>query len=152
MSKLVNYIINEARESTENEEYDETVGLSDEEIVKFINQAQNRLHSKIVAQHPLVFTETAILSIVKDQEAYDINHKAYLSNKISQVEFSPTGNTDDFYPLKKGYLRNRDSGADGDPDSYIRVGGQILLLPTPTSSNGSLRITYIRKIKNYNCD
>jgi hypothetical protein len=49
--------------------------------------------------------------------------------------------------LKAGYLRQRDSGADGYPDSYIRRGGEILLLPTPTDSNGLLRITYIRKIK-----
>jgi hypothetical protein len=147
MSKLIDYIVDEARESTENEEFDETVGLSEEEIIKFINQAQSRLHSKIVAQHPLVFTETETKNVVANQEAYTINHKSYLANKISQVEYSSTSSTDDLYVLRKGYLRNRDTGADGDPDSYIRRGGQILLLPTPTDSNGLLRITYIRKIK-----
>lgn len=147
MSKLIDYIIDEARESTENEEFDETVGLSEEEIIKFINQAQHRLHSKIVAQHPLVFTETDTKNVIANQEAYDIDHKAYLANKISQVEYSSTGNVDDLYVLRKGYLRNRDTGAEGDPDAYIRRGGQILLLPTPLDSNGILRITYIRKIK-----
>jgi hypothetical protein len=148
MSKLIDYMIDDARESTENEEFDETVGLSEEEILKFINQAQFRLHSKIVAQHPQVFTDTYTFSIVANQEAYTIpSYKAYLKNKVSQVEFSSTSSVNDYYYLRPGYLKERDTGANGDPDKYIRRGGEILLLPTPTTSNGLLRLTYVRKIK-----
>jgi hypothetical protein len=148
MSKLVDYIIDDARESTENEEFDTTVGLSEEEILKFINQAQFRLHSKIVAQHPQVFTSTYTFTTVADQEAYSIpSYKAYLKNKVSQVEFSKTNSTNDYYYLRPGYLRERDTGANGDPEKYIRRGGEILMLPTPTGSGGLLRLTYIRKIK-----
>jgi len=147
MSKLVDYIIDEIRESTENEEFDDTVGLTEEEILKFINHGQTRLHSKIVAQHPQIFTEVNVVSVVKDQENYSLDHKAYLSNKVSSIEYSPTGNANDYYPLRPASLYNRDTGADGDPDRYIRRGGEFLLIPTPTDSSGSLRITFIRKIK-----
>lgn len=148
MSKLIDAIIDEARESTENETFDNEVGLSEEEIIKFVNQAVNRLHSKIVAQHPQVFVETTELSIVANQENYSIPaHKAFLKNKISQVEFSPTGNANDYYVLDATVLKNRDTGSDGDPTHYIRRGGEILLLPTPTSGNGKLRLTYIPKAK-----
>lgn len=148
MSKLVDYLIDDIRESTENEEFDDTVGLTEEEILRFINQAQFRLHSRIVAQHPQVFTETYTFSIVADQEAYSIpSYKAYLKNKVSQVEFSSTSSVNDYYYLRPGYLRERDTGANGDPDKYIRRGGEILLLPTPTDSSGLLRLTYVRKIQ-----
>jgi len=147
MSKLVDFIIDEARESTENEEFDQTVGLSEEEVLKFINQAQYRLHSKIVAQHPQVFTETETKSVVANQEAYGINFKAYLANKISQVEYSATALPADLFPLRKGFLRNRSTGAQGSPDAYIRRGAEILLVPTPNDADGLIRITYIRKVK-----
>jgi hypothetical protein len=147
MAKLIDYLIDEIREESENEEYDETIGLTEEEIVRYINDAQKRIHSKIVKQHPSVFIETEEINIVADQEAYSLNHKAFLNNKVSMVEYSPTGSADDYYKLDKDYLSNRDSGADGDPDRYIRRGGQILLLPTPTDASGKLRVSYVRKIK-----
>lgn len=148
MSKYINAILDEARESTENEEYDDVVGLSEEELVKFTNQALNRLHSKIVAQHPQVFITSTEISAVANQEAYSIPaHKAYLKNKVSQVEFSHDGDTDNYYYLEPTVLRNRDSGSDGNPSQYIRRGGQLLLLPIPTTSNGSLRLSYVPKAR-----
>lgn len=148
MSKFIDAIIDEARESAENEEYDAELGISEEEIVKFINQALNRLHSKIVAQHPQVFVETYEVDAVANQEAYSIpSHKAFLQNKISQVEFSYNGSSDNYFKLDATVLRNRDTGSDGDPRYYIRRGGEILLVPTPITSNGSIRLTYIPKAK-----
>jgi hypothetical protein len=148
MSKLIDAIIDEARESTENETFDDEVGLSEEEIIKFVNQAVNRLHSKIVAQHPHIFQAEKTFNIVGGQESYSIpSHKAYLSNKVSAVEFSSTSSTDDLYPLYPTVLRNRDTGAEGDPSRYIRRSGSIYLVPTPIASNGLLRLTYTPKAK-----
>jgi hypothetical protein len=148
MSKFIDAIIDEARESTENETFDNEVGLTEEEIVKFVNQGLNRLHSKIVAQHPQVFVETYEVSCSADQEAYSIPaHKAFLKNKISQVEYSPDSTAANYYPLDATVLKNRDNGSSGDPTHYIRRGGEILLLPTPSSSAGKLRLTYIPKAK-----
>lgn len=148
MSKLIDAIIDEARESTENEEYGQEIGLTEEEIIKFANQALNRLHSKVVAQHPQVFVETTELDIVANQENYSIPaHKAFLKNKVSQVEYSPDGTANNYYVLDATVLKNRDTGSDGDPTHYIRRGGELLLLPTPNNSNGKLRLTYIPKAK-----
>lgn len=151
MSKLIDYLIDDARESTENEEFDGIIGLTEEEIVKFINQAINRLHSKIVAQHPQVFVATHETSIIGNKENYTIpSHKAYLKNKISQVDYSSTSFSKDYYPLKPTALYNRETGTSGDPDKYIRRGGEILLVPTPYTSKGKLRLTYIPKAKQLN--
>jgi hypothetical protein len=149
MSKLIDYLISDARESTENEEYDDVIGLSEEEIVKFINQGLNRLHSKIVAQHPQVFVETYETSIVANQEAYSIpSHKAYLKNKVSQVDYR-SSSTYDYHPLDPTVLRNRSTidSSNGYPCKYIRRGGEILLIPIPSTSQGNLRLTYVPKAK-----
>jgi len=147
MSKHIDYIIDEIRESTENEEFDSTIGLTEEEILKFINHGMRRLHSKIVAQHPSIFLLTEEQDIVSNQEAYTLDHKAYLGNKVTQIEYSFSGSADDYYPLRPASLYNRDSGANGSPCKYIRKGGGFLLLPTPDQSGGKLRITYVRKSK-----
>ena len=147
MSKLIDYLIDEARESTENEEYDDVIGLSEEEISKFFNQGLNRLHSLIVAQHPSVFVETYTTSTIVNQENYSIpSHKAYLKNKVSQVEYSSTGSVNDYYVVNPTVLKNRGSASTGHPCSYIRRGGELLLVPIP-SSTGTLRLTYVPKAK-----
>ena len=147
MSKFIDSIIDEARESTENEEFDAVVGLSEEEILKFINQGQNRLHSKIVAQHPMVFFAEKTYNVAANQEAYTIpEHKAFLKNKVAQVEFSTSSSADDYYPLRPTSLYNRDTGTSGNPDFYIRRGGEILLLGTPSAASGLIRLTYVRKV------
>jgi len=148
MAKYIDAIIDEARESTENEEFSEVVGITEEEIVKFINQAQNRLHSKIVAQHPQVFIEDYIVSIVADQEAYSLpSHKAFLKNKISSVEYSSSSLVADYSVLDPTVLKNRYSGSSSTPCNYIRRSGAILLVPVPNVSQGSLRLAYVTKLK-----
>lgn len=147
MSKFVDSFIDEVREATENEEFDDTIGLTEEEILRYMNDAQYRLHAKIIAQHPSVFTEVEELTIVADQEAYNIPFKAHLGNRITMIEYSSTGNANDYYLLSTRRFRGRDTGADGHPCSYIRKDGQILLYPTPTTAGGKLRVTYIRRPK-----
>lgn len=147
MAKFVDSFIDIVRESTENEEFDDTIGLTEEEILRYMNDAQYRLHAKIIAQHPSVFTETDTQTIVADQEAYSLPFNAHLGNRILSVEYSIDGSADKFYTLKTKQLRTREVGADGHPTSYIRKDGQLLLHPTPTVAGGSLRITYIRRPK-----
>lgn len=147
MSKFIDALIDEVRESTENEEFDDVVGLTEEEIIKFINDAHYRLHAKIIAQHPDVFLETEEQDIVGDQEAYAINFKAAFKNRVAKVEFSHDGSTDNYYPLSPVTLYSRDSGIQGHPNQYIRRAGEVLISPVPLSSQGKLRITYTRKVK-----
>lgn len=146
MSKYIDAIIDEARESTENADFGTETGITEEEIVKFINQAVNRLHSKIVKEHPSVFSAEKTFTIVADQESYSIPaHKAYLKNKVSMVEYSTSTDTDDLYKLYPKTLSRRDTGADGHPCEYIRRAGSIILVPTPSVAGGILRLTYVPK-------
>ena len=147
MSRTIESILSEVREATENEEFDDVVGLTDEELIRYVNDAQFRLHAKIIAQHPSIFTEQEEISLVSGTKAYDINFKAHLGNRILKVEYSSDGSADNYVLLKADRYRNqRHYTQDADfPVSYYRVNGQIILDRNPATSNGKIRVTYIRR-------
>lgn len=145
MSKRIDYIVDDIREATENEVFDSQTGLTEEEIIRYVNDAQYRLHSKIVSVHPEVFSVVEEQDIVSDQESYNLNYNAYLNNKVLSVEYRTSSNPDDYYMLRKVTPKLRDTGAEGSPCNYFMQGGKIFLVGTP--SRGSLRITYIRKVR-----
>ena len=113
MSKLVDALIDEVRESTENEDFDSTVGLTEEEILKFLNQALNRLHSRIVSKHKQYFAEEKTINAVSNTESYNLFYNSYLKNYVHSIEYSATGNADNYYPLRPVSPHNRYTGADG---------------------------------------
>lgn len=151
MARNVQYLIEDVRESTENTDVSDTIGIKDAEFLRFLNDAQFRIHNLIVQQHPSVFLTEYTTSVVANQEAYDLPHTAYMGNKVTQVEYSyKTTGVDYFYPMRPGSLFERRSGTQNfsynRPIKYVRKAGQILLIPVPTSSNGQLRINYVHKI------
>lgn len=142
--RYVKYIIDQVRRETENEEVSEFIGIQDSEFLQYLNDAQHRLQSKIVAKHPSVFVEETVISVVSGQEAYSLPSDAFLGNKVSNVEFSSTGNDQDYYNLEEISLKRRRPGSSGDPSKYIRKSGKLLLAPIPTS--GKIRLNYVKRI------
>ena len=139
-------IIEQVRRQTENEEFDDFTGISDEEFIQYINDAQYNLQAAIVHQHPRVFTAEVVISAVGSQESYDLPSDCLLGNKIHNIEYSATGAESDYYTLEQDTIKYRNPGIDGSPVKYIRLGGKILLSPPPQSS-GSLRVTYIKRLR-----
>lgn len=150
MSILIDYVISDIRKNTDNEEFDETVGLSDEEIVRFINDGRNRLHARIIAQHSSAFVEEKEVDTTNDTEYYTLPYDAYLGNKISNVEWSYNGSTDDYYSLKRSSHKLRSPNANGSPTHYSIKTNKIYLTPTPQNSSGKLRISYVQAPKQLN--
>lgn len=142
--KYVQYIINQVRKQTENEEVTDFTGIQDSEFIQYINDAQHSLQAAIVAQHPRVFTKEVVLDVVSGQEKYDIPSDCYLKNKIHNVEFSLDGRDENYYSLNEDTIKSRIAGTTGSPVNYIRISGKILLLPQPTT--GKIRITYVRRV------
>lgn len=152
MSRYVRYLIDDVRSSTENTDVSDTVGIQDREFLRFMNDAQYRIHNLIIQQHPSVFLTEYTTAVVGNQESYTLPNKAFIGNKVTQVEYtSQTSGTSYYYPLRPGSLYERSSGTSGRsgigaPSKYIRKSGAILLTPIPTSSTGNLRITYTNRI------
>jgi hypothetical protein len=137
-------LITLSRRITENQEFTDTAGIQDDEFIQFFNDGQEEIHALINQNWPHVLMGSKTFDLVSNQEAYDIPDDVYLGTRIDFVEFSKA-NPDYFYALKKGSLKERLNGIQGDPSFYIRNGTQLLIQPKP-QSNSKLRITYQKAI------
>ena len=147
MSRYIRHLIDDVRESTENTDVSDTIGIKDMEFLRFLNDAQHRIQNLIIQKHPSIFLTEYTTAVVGDQESYSIPTRAFMGNKITQVEYSAnTTGTDNFIPLRPGSLYERNSGAEGTPIKYIRKAGAFLLVPVPNSSTGQLRVTYTHRL------
>ena len=145
-SNIIDNLIDDVRKATENEDFSDTSGIQEQEFIRFLNEGQEHLHARITQQHPSVFLSEQTISITADTEEYSLASDIFIGNKVTQVDYSPTGNAVDYIPLRAGSLRERRTGADGDPQFYIRRGGSILINPVPTTGTGSLRVTYMKRL------
>jgi hypothetical protein len=149
MSKQIEYIIDDIRKITENEQFDTEVGLDEEELLLFCNQGLKRIHSKIIGVNPEapIFTFEETINVSSNTESYSLSYKAHRGNRILMVEFSHDGSADNYGPLKRVSPHNRNTGADGFPDSYFVRNSTVYLAQTPLDSNGTLRVTYIARAR-----
>jgi hypothetical protein len=143
--KFIDSLIDEIREETENESFTTEIGLTEEELIRHINDAVYRLHEKIIAQHPDVFIEEEVQSVTADVATYSIKSNAFLNNRISNVEYSHDGTEDNYETLEQVSIKRRLPGSTGIPDYYIRRADKIILSPTPSHSSGKLRIAFTKK-------
>lgn len=146
MARLIDYLISDVREQTENEDFSDNIGISDDEFLRYINEAQQRIQARIYAQHKHIFTEEETYSVVADQESYSIPDNSFTGNAISQVEFKHSSDDKDYRPLELRNLKNR-SVASGNPQFYIRKNKKFLISPVPSSSQGTLRLSYAKAVR-----
>lgn len=124
------------------------VAITDNEIIQYLNDAQDRLQNLISSTKNVakIFATQQIISIVGNQEAYTIPDRLLLNKQIESIEFSATGNLSDYVRLEKLNFFNRDTNTTTYPWGYIKRGGQIFLQPTPSTSTGTIRVTYERDL------
>lgn len=129
---------------TENEEFTETTGISDEEFIQYLNDAQEQLQSDIVRNHENLFIGDYTYDIVGGQSEYPMPDDAYIGNRLSNVFFSHNGNSNNRKLLKAGSLKERTFTQVGVPSIYIRSSGKLILSPVPQSSiSDGLFINYV---------
>lgn len=138
----IELIIKAARRQTDNEEYDDSTGLSQDQLIQFANDAQDDLIEGIQSTWPQSFLLVKNIDIVVNQEAYDLPSDTFMMSRVAHVEYSKSGNERDFYPLKQGTISERLSGYSAEPSFYIRLNNQVLLQPKPQSIGAILRVTY----------
>jgi hypothetical protein len=145
--KFIDALIDEIREESENENFTTEVGITEEEIIRYVNDASYRLHEKIIQQHPDVFIGEEIQNVVSGTASYSIKATAFLNNRISQVEYSYNGSVNNYVVLDPVSIRQREQGITGTPQNYIRQSDRIILSPSPTDSNATIRISYTQRPK-----
>lgn len=149
--KEVSLLVLQARRMAENEDKpdgaDQTVGITDEEVLQFINDAQDRLQTLICGANSTSkpFVVEKEITGVAEQEEYSLNDRLFYNKEIELVEYSTSGSNTDYYPLALVSQFNRDSNP-GTPYGYYKRFGKIYLVPPPDTSNGSLRVLYERQL------
>jgi len=143
----VSILLAASRRETENEEFTTSTGIQDEEFLRYFNDAQVQIQGAISDVNPVVGQKETNISVVSGQEAYELPSDTFLSTKIDLVEFSTSGNANDYYELQQGYLPERISGSgSNNPSFFIRRGKEILLQPKPQSSASLIRLTYQARV------
>lgn len=143
--RKIDKLIKQIRRQTENEDVGINYGITTEEFVQYLNDAQERLQSLITTAHKSVFINEEIIEVTKGVQEYSLPEDCYMDNKITTVEYSENGAEDNFYHLKQSTLNRRTTYSEAHPCTYIRRSGKILLQPTP-SLGGLIRLNYVRKI------
>ena len=147
--RRVKYLLTQIRRHSENEgTVSSTAGLSDDELIQYLNDAQEHLQHEIEGVNQDWFAKEIQIDVVGSQEAYTLPIDTYLDQNIISVEFSLTGNAQDYWKLKKApYQKRETSLVSFSPTQYLLKGNQILLNPIPEASiTNGLRIVYSRRL------
>ena len=139
------HIITQIRRQTDNIQVGTDAGMSDEEIIAYLNDAQDDIYGDIVNTFRAKFSETETTSIVAKQAYYSVPAKSFMGSQIAKVEWSLTGIERDYRALKRVTDRERNS-VEGWPSRYAVTSKKIFIWPVPIASQGTLRITYTKVV------
>jgi len=149
-TRRLDLLILEVRRATENTDPSTTSGITDEELVQYFNDAQDSLQSFISSQHPQVFLVESKISLVADQEKYDLPSDIFLGTRIEMIEWKFGSGSEDYRRIEPVALQQRNSSFTSDgPFVYIRRDQDILINPLPQSAlTDGLRLTYQQRLRN----
>lgn len=147
MMRRVDLLLEDVRKTTRNSDNSNTEAsdsFRDEEFLRAFNDAQDRIQALISAKYPEVFVSENVVDVVSGTEEYSIGTRVFLNNRVFFVEYSQTGQVQDYQRLnsKRLFERNSDSGT---PSYYLRREGKILLNPIPDRA-GKIRINFEREL------
>lgn len=154
MSKRVDRLITLIRSTTQNELANSVTDITDDEILQYINEGQNRIQARIVAQHPNVFITEEYVTAVSFQEEYNLPANCMIGGKINEVWYTTTYNSAHpvWYRLKLGNPKYRLSHVASLPQYYWRrekllTGvGSFVVSPPPQGTNCAFRVVYTQKL------
>lgn len=126
-----------------------TSGVSDNEILQYLTQAQRYIQSQILRQvgHTNFFDATTTSSITASTKSYTLPSDCYFNHKVRRVRYSSTNQARDYrdiYPLAS--TRWVEDGDISEPIAYALGNGTLYIDGVPTSSQGTLQITYVRRL------
>lgn len=143
--RRVELLIDEVRAMTGNARSDDDSGVSQYQMVRVFKNAQDALYKHISNAKTRILLKEHILPVVASQELYSYPFDLYLQNiETVQWGLNPGTSGIDYINLSAGITKDRQSSETGYPFSYILRGDGYLL--NPPLSNGTLRLTYQRKL------
>lgn len=143
MQKSISAIIEAQRADSRNGDTD---SIPDADFIRYNQYAQDRLVSLITLAHNWVFVKTKDINIVGGTDTYDINDNVAFGTRIIQVRYSFDGQEKNFRRLTPTPNRYDRLTTPGRPVYYRRVHGAVQIEPTPSVTEGVLRVEYERRL------
>lgn len=138
------HLIRRVRQRSDNLDYGTEAGISDEQIVDYLNEGLEKLQSRIAEQHSEAFGTSTTIRLVSGKEEYALPDDMLEGAGLLLVEHK--FDTQYYRKLNKVSMAERSDGSFFDPRSYVRKGRSIYLRPIPTrGSDDELRIEYVRR-------
>jgi hypothetical protein len=138
-------LITASRRATNNLDFSSSAGVQDEEFIQALNDAQEEIHSIINTMFPTILMKVVEQDVTVGVDSYAIPSDCYMGTRIDFIEYSASGLVQDYYPIRKGSVKERINGQNGNPAYYIRQGSDLIIQPAP-QQGGKLRITYQRVV------
>jgi len=143
--RSLDQLITASRRATGNTDFTSTAGVQDEEFIQALNDAQEEIHSIINVLFPTILMAEKYVDVTISQETYSIPSDCYMGTRIDNISYSPSGLDQDYYIIRKGSLKERIDGINGNPSFYLRQGSNLIIQPPP-QNGGKLRIVYQKAI------
>jgi len=144
--RQLDLLITQARRATENTEFSDTVGISDNEFIQYANDAQDELEAIISKVNADAFIATKTVSLSQGIDTYNIPSDALIGTKIALVMFSSNGAESNYRPLSQGRISEMVGTFQGTPSFFVRLGTTIKLVPAPYTSASTLKVVYVQKL------
>jgi hypothetical protein len=149
-------LIDVVRRRTQNTRHGDNEGISDEEILSQLNEAQDMLQGAFFRANPNLdlFDTTVVFSTVANQSSYPLpGERSYsgspalalppvFKNSVRKVEITDTGRSEDYLSLRRENVHASSSATASLPYSYCVQGASLLLSPAPSVSGKAIRVTY----------
>lgn len=144
-TKRCEHLLRRVRQRSDNLDYGTQAGISDEQIVDYLNDSISKLQNLISEQHGEIFSASTELSLVARQEEYTLPDDMLEGAGLLLVEYQFDAQY--WKKLNKLTIAERSSGSHADPFGYIRKGRSLLLRPIPYGgSTNTLRIEYVKRL------
>lgn len=148
--RRIELLIDEVKRSVESQLDSSSGGISDLEILHYLNSAQDRLYGRIVKETPKLFLTESNIDVVSGTESYSLPSDTFLGAGLISVDYKYGSGSGDYAPLPNKTLFDRNTATTGTtvPWYYIRKNSSILLNPKPQESvTNGLRILYQKKLR-----
>lgn len=143
--RRLDVLIDQVRKQTENVEFSDTTGISDEEFIQYANDGQEQIEMEINSVGTDNFLVEKEIQTVAGQEAYELPFDMLMGTNIRHVEISSSSSQSDYFPLKQRQFWERINSFNGTPAYYIQRNNQILLQPKPDRAL-TIRVQYKKKL------
>lgn len=145
--RRVDELISVVRSQTDNVNFGDSEGILQNEFVELLNDAQTNIFLKILAEVPdtAIFDAESNHSLVAGTRSYGDSARWGIKNAVRFVEYKPTADDEDYYFLELRGIKELTRYESSYPSVYAVQNGSVLVSPMPSTSQGTLKITYIKR-------